>query len=399
MKKIVRKIIVGSQWGDEGKGKMVDLFSDGVDYCVRFQGGSNAGHTIIFEGSVYKLRLLPSGVLRGATGILTSNVVVDLDVLKKEIKNTKNPKVLIDKKAIIVLPIYKTLDVKKDKSYGGIGTTGNGIGIAYSDKVNRCAFRMEDLLKPISDWQGKLKKIWHTHSNMIGHDSVKWFTHDMTVYLKDMVSFYSDKIIDTGELIFEEIKNNKSFVVEGGQGTLLDINHGTYPFVTSSNTLATSVETSIGCHFPKKFEHVGVFKAYCTRVGNGDFEGELDNDLGDIIRGIGKEYGVVTGRDRRCGWLSLPLLRYAQRLNGFDFLCMTKSDVLDGFDDVKLIDLDGKLKSFKGWDHTYGKKDFNSLDCNLISYIDYIEKQIEVPILIISTGADREQTIIRGDLF
>lgn len=403
MENVNPKIIIGTQWGDEGKGKIVDFLSENSSLCVRFQGGANAGHTIKFDGETFKLRLSPSGVLRGANGLLASNVVVDLEVLKSEVESL-NRKIYVDKKATIVLPHYKSVDRKKDE-ISQISTTKNGIGIAYSDKATRVALRMEDLLLSKSELEFKLIAIYSNHMFHLetndGFDSkirrlrLDEFVNKNLDHLSSMGDLFKDSIVDGGEVIQNYIMDGHEVIFEGAQGTLLDLTHGTYPYVTSSNTTATSVESSIGCFLPKSTERIGVFKAYCTRVGNGEFEGELTDEIGDLIQQKGGEVGVVTGRKRRCGWLSLPLLKYAQRLNGFDYLAMTKADVLDGFEEVKLIGLDGTLKSFVGWDNTQGKTNEDELDVRFIAYLRYIESEIGLKVKIISTGAERNQTIIR----
>jgi adenylosuccinate synthase len=392
-------IVIGGQWGDEGKGKIVDYLSQNADFCVRFQGGANAGHTIKIQDETYKLRLTPSGVLQGALGIIGAGTVINLDVLEKEISELSlNPNnVIIDKKAILILPCYIKEDEDKEilrKEWGEtpIGTTKNGIGIAYQHKALRIAFRVEDILNP-DIWVKKARVIVESLSSATKKENTKK-VEDIVEYMSEKNLFWKDYIYDCGEILHEAFASDNKVVIEGAQGTLLDITHGTYPFVTSSTTISGGVSAGIGCAIPRNSEIIGVTKAYCTRVGAGEFISEAKEEYSNMLRSIGEEYGVVTGRNRRCGWLNLDELRYAHRLNGFSQLALTKVDVLDGFENVYYY-MDGELKSHNGWDNTKGVISYSKLPPNLKSYIHLIEEVVGVRITIISTGSRREDTILR----
>lgn len=390
--------IIGSQWGDEGKGKIVDAISEESDYCVRFQGGSNAGHTIITNGQTFKLRLTPSGVLQGATGVIGSGCVVNLDVLKKEIVdlNLTEEKLILDKKSTIILPLYMKVDtLREEKRDKPIGTTKNGIGVAYEQKASRSAFRAEDLLNP-DVWVDKAKNIVERYiSNNTDKTKVNEEVDNIVIYLSQHSLFFKDRIKDAGEILHQAFIENKRVVIEGAQGTLLDVTHGTYPFVTSSTTISGGISSGIGCALPRNSEIIGVTKAYCTRVGAGEFPSEEEGEMENLLQTKGKEIGVVTGRRRRCGWLNLDELKYAHRLNGFTQIAITKVDVLDDFETVKLMSK-GKYIEFQGWSETKHVKSFESLHPNLKSYLRFIEDEVGVRVGIISTGADREDIIVRS---
>ena len=392
-------IIIGGSFGDEGKGKMTDYLSQGSDFCVRFQGGANAGHTIKIQDKTYKLRLTPSGVLQGALGILGAGTVINLDVLAKEISelglNSSN--IIIDKKATLILPCYIKEDEKKEilrKEWGEtpIGTTKNGIGIAYQHKALRIAFRAEDILNP-DVWAKKARVIVESLSPASKEEKTKK-VEEIVTYMSEKSWFWEEYIYDCGEILHEAFASGNKVVIEGAQGTLLDITHGTYPFVTSSTTISGGVSAGIGCAIPRNSEIIGVTKAYCTRVGAGEFVSEADEEDSNLLRTIGEEYGVVTGRNRRCGWLNLDELRYAHRLNGFTQLALTKVDVLDGFKSLYYY-VDGELKSHPGWDDSKGETNYENLHRNLKSYIRLIEEAIGVRVTLISTGSKRENTISR----
>lgn len=392
--------VIGGQWGDEGKGKIVDFLSDNADYCIRFQGGSNAGHTIIFNGNTYKLRLLPSGVLRGAKGVLGAGMAINLDVLKNEFDmlvqmvgfEEASKRLLIDHRSHLIIPSHIQIDTKREeKSDNRIGTTRNGIGVCYEDKARRIGLRVGDLLDP-STWREKCNLIGSYHwkeaedfKEKIANETMaklEQWRSDWIPYIYTNLSEQLHKAMNGG---------SKKVIIEGAQGTFLDISHGTYPFVTSSTTIAGGISAGIGCALPRDAEIVGVVKAYCTRVGAGPFGLEDTGELGERLRTQGGEFGVVTGRARRCGWNSLPMLREAHILNGFTSLAITKVDVLDGFREVK-IGLRGGFEVFEGWDNSAGVQDYSKLHANLKSYIDYINENV-APVSIISTGADREDTI------
>jgi len=389
--------VIGGQWGDEGKGKIVDFLSDNADYCIRFQGGSNAGHTIIFGGNTYKLRLLPSGVLRGAKGVLGAGMAINLDVLQGEFDmmcemigyEEASKRVLIDHRAHLILPIHIQVDTEREeKSSNRIGTTRNGIGVCYEDKARRIGLRVGDLLDP-STWDEKVKLIAEAH----GGFSASLVKEEILLKLERWRESWIPFIYDNLSVRLHEAMNGGAdkVIIEGAQGTFLDISHGTYPFVTSSTTIAGGISAGIGCALPRDAEIIGVVKAYCTRVGAGPFGLEDTGELGERLRTKGGEFGVVTGRARRCGWNSLPMLKHAQVLNGFTSLAITKVDVLDGFSEVR-IGLEGDMKVFEGWDNSAGVQDYSFLHANLKEYIDYINENV-APVSIISTGADREDTI------
>jgi adenylosuccinate synthase len=389
--------VIGGQWGDEGKGKIVDFLSDNADYCIRFQGGSNAGHTIIFDGNTYKLRLLPSGVLRGSKGVLGAGMAINLDVLQGEFDmlckmigyEEASKRVMIDHRAHLILPIHIQVDTEREeKSSNRIGTTRNGIGVCYEDKARRIGLRVGDLLDP-STWDEKVKLIAEAH----GGYSSSLVKEEILLKLERWRESWIPFIYDNLSVRLHEAMNGGAdkVIIEGAQGTFLDISHGTYPFVTSSTTIAGGISAGIGCALPRDAEIIGVVKAYCTRVGAGPFGLEDTGELSERLRTKGGEFGVVTGRARRCGWNSLPMLKHAQVLNGFTSLAITKVDVLDGFSEVR-IGLEGDMKVFEGWDNSAGVQDYSFLHANLKEYIDYINENV-APVSIISTGADREDTI------
>lgn len=392
--------VLGSQWGDEGKGKIVDFLSKDADFCIRFQGGSNAGHTIIFGGNTYKLRLLPSGVLRGSTGILGAGMAINLDVLQGEFEmlckmvghEEASKRVMLDHRAHLILPVHIKVDTKREMSSNNrIGTTRNGIGVCYEDKARRIGLRVGDLLDPTT-WEEKCKLIGQSHWAE-AEDFKEVITNQTIEKLKAWRETWIPYIYDNLSNTIHEAMNGgaNKVIIEGAQGTFLDISHGTYPFVTSSNTIAGGISAGIGCSLPRDAEIIGVVKAYCTRVGSGPFLLEDTDELGERLRTKGGEFGVVTGRARRCGWNSLPMLKHAQILNGFTSLALTKVDVLDGFSEVK-IGLDEGFEVFEGWDNSAGVQDYSLLHANLKEYIDYINENVAL-VSIVSTGADREDTI------
>ena len=386
--------VVGAQWGDEGKGKIVDFLSEGADYCVRFQGGSNAGHTIIFNGNTYKLRLLPSGILQGAIGILGAGMAINLDVLYEEynilislygyIKAASL--IRIDHRAHLVLPIHIETDTQREiSSNNRIGTTRNGIGLCYEDKARRIGLRVGDLLDPKS-WSEKCQVLADAYQDQKVYEQVK-------NKLLEWRNIWTPLIAtDISEVLHKAMNGGADkIIIEGAQGTFLDLSHGTYPYVTSSTTIASGIGAGIGCALPPHAEIIGVVKAYCTRVGEGPFGLEDTGELGERLRTQGGEFGVVTGRARRCGWNSLPMLREAHILNGFTSLALTKVDVLDGFSEVK-IGLKEGMEVFEGWDNSAGVQDYSFLHANLKAYVKYISEKV-CPVSIISTGADRQDTI------
>lgn len=383
--------VIGGQWGDEGKGKIVDFLSEGADYCVRFQGGSNAGHTITVNDQVFKLRLLPSGVLRGSTGVLGAGMVINLDVLQSEVSYLQergiDPKFFIDHRAHLVTPEHISNDILREKESGNrIGTTRNGIGLCYEDKARRTGIRAGDLL---TDFDSKVDVFLKSYDNS---PHVKLGLIKVLNEWKDTWAKYIRT--DLTDVLYKAMHiEDKEVVIEGAQGTLLDVSHGTYPFVTSSHTIAPSIAAGIGASLPRDYNCIGVFKAYCTRVGKGGFPSEDFTEDGDALQRIGKEVGVVTKRVRRCGWLNLDDMIYANQLNGFTSIVLTKVDVLDGFSKVKVM-YKGELQTLDGWDGSAKAKSWVELPENLMKFIDYIQEKTGVSVTMISNGPDRKDTLM-----
>ena len=418
-------VVLGAQWGDEGKGKVTDFFASTADYVVRFQGGNNAGHTIVVGENKIALSLTPSGVLYpNCTPVIGSGCVVDIGFLKQELemlneKNINTDKLVISANAHVVMPYHKLLDELIEESLGEnkIGTTKKGIGPCYADKIQRKGIRIQDLLdetnfeikvrKNIEDVNLTLTKIYD-HSPLVVDDILDEFST-----YKDIVT---NHVADASLLIANAIKNKKTILFEGAQGTLLDIDHGTYPFVTSSNTSSGNAAIGSGVG-PKNIDRiVGVTKAYISRVGSGPFLTEQKNEIGDFLIEKGAEFGVVTGRRRRCGWLDLISLKYSVRVNSLTELFITKLDVLSGLEELKLCvgykDNDEVItdypfnqnvlntaepiyETFDGWtDDISTVKSFEGLPNNAQSYIKAIEAFIEVPITFISVGPERTENII-----
>ena len=418
-------VVLGAQWGDEGKGKVTDFFASTADYVVRFQGGNNAGHTIVVGENKIALSLTPSGVLYpNCTPVIGSGCVVDIGFLKQELemlneKNINTDKLVISANAHVVMPYHKLLDELIEESLGEnkIGTTKKGIGPCYADKIQRKGIRIQDLLdetnfeikvrKNIEDVNLTLTKIYD-HSPLVVDEIIDEFSN-----YKDIVT---NHVADASLLIANAIKNKKTILFEGAQGTLLDIDHGTYPFVTSSNTSSGNAAIGSGVG-PKNIDRiVGVTKAYISRVGSGPFLTEQKNEIGDFLIEKGAEFGVVTGRRRRCGWLDLISLKYSVRVNSLTELFITKLDVLSGLEELKLCvgykDNDEVItdypfnqnvlntaepvyETFDGWtDDISTVKSFEDLPNNAQSYIKAIEAFIEVPITFISVGPERTENII-----
>ncbi len=400
-------LILGLQWGDEGKGKIVDNLSESTDIVCRFQGGHNAGHTIKVNGDKTVLHLIPSGILHQNTKCLIGNgVVLALDALQKEIENLKEKKIsfsnrfFVSSACTLILPSHISLDKVKDKKES-IGTTGRGIGPAYEDKIGRRAIRFCDLGQP-EILKKKVQTLVGYHNkllkNLYDHD-----THDPDVVFNELMEFkdlYEEYCVDSQEIMFEWINNDFSILFEGAQGTLLDIDHGTYPYVTSSSTTAGGVSTGLGVG-PKFINKIiGISKAYTTRVGEGPFPTELFDESGALLAKKGNEFGATTGRPRRCGWLDLVLLKKAIFINSVTDLCITKLDVLDEMEEINVcINYENGspiYKSFEGWlTKTEGITDFSKLPEKAKIYIQFIEQFVKCNASIISTGPSRNQTIIR----
>ena len=400
-------LILGLQWGDEGKGKIVDNLSESTDIVCRFQGGHNAGHTIKVNGDKTVLHLIPSGILHQNTKCLIGNgVVLALDALHKEIENLKEKKIsfsnrfFVSSACTLILPSHISLDKVKDKKES-IGTTGRGIGPAYEDKIGRRAIRFCDLGQP-EILKKKVQTLVGYHNqlfeNLYDHD-----THDPDAVFNELMEYkdlYEEYCVDSQEIMFEWINNDFSILFEGAQGTLLDIDHGTYPYVTSSSTTAGGVSTGLGVG-PKFINKIiGISKAYTTRVGEGPFPTELFDESGALLAKKGNEFGATTGRPRRCGWLDLVLLKKAIFINSVTDLCITKLDVLDEMEEINVcINYENGspiYKSFEGWlTKTEGITDFLKLPEKAKIYIQFIEQFVKCNASIISTGPSRNQTIIR----
>ncbi len=420
-------VVVGAQWGDEGKGKLIDVLAANADTVVRFQGGSNAGHTLVVNGKKTVLHLIPSGILHAdKTCLIASGVVIDIFGLVKEIENLKSTgyqitgtQLQISDTATVLLPYHKILDLAREKSLsdGKIGTTGKGIGPAYEDRAARRALIMSDLFDTpnlLKKLEFVLKEKNSLLKNLYDQPEIK--AQDLFDQIQTVVEILRPhRLSDVSLLISQKIKMGKKVLFEGAQGTLLDIHHGTYPFVTSSSTLSGSgaVSAGVGPHHLSKI--VGVFKAYATRVGSGPFPSELHDDIGAKIQKEGHEFGSTTGRARRCGWLDLVALKYAIRLNGINSLAMMKIDVLSCLDEVSICTsykLNGEvitdfptstevvsqlvpvIETFPGWKTDITQvKSVKELPIKAMNFINFIQQHVGCPIDVISVGPDREQTL------
>lgn len=420
-------LVLGLQWGDEGKGKMVDVMTTKYDIIARFQGGSNSGHTILFEGVKHVLRTIPSGIFHKDTvNIIGNGVVLDPVVFKQEVEALAKfdmdvkKRLLISRKAHLILPTHKLLDATSEVAKGKdkIGSTLKGIGPTYMDKTGRNGLRVGDLELP--DFHKRFCKLFEKHEDLIDWGVTKQFSsnyEDMEDEFLDALAYLKQfTFIDSEEYLHQAQREGKSILCEGAQGSLLDVDFGTYPFVTSSNTTAAGACTGLGIA-PNKIKDVyGIFKAYTTRVGSGPFPTELFDEIGEKMAKIGNEFGSVTGRARRCGWLDLVALKYTCQINGVTELMMMKGDVLSGFDKIMVCtgykykgeiithfpyniepeNLEPIYIGFDGWSEDITKvKDFDSLPDELKEYIEFIEKELETPVKIVSVGPDRTQTILR----
>ncbi len=422
--------VVGTQWGDEGKGKIVDWLSERADVVARFQGGHNAGHTIVLNKTVYKLSLLPSGIIRKKISIIGNGVVIDPWALINEINKIESQglkitsKLLkISNKASLILPYHQELDLLRENAKGNnkIGTTGRGIGPAYEDKVGRRAIRVCDLFNKNS--REKQLKAAITHHNIILRGLNKKTIRKTSInkMLDKIAPILKPFVTNTMELIISSNNKNKNILFEGAQGSMLDIDHGTYPFVTSSNTVSSQSATGSGIGPSLIHNVLGITKAYTTRVGNGPFPSELNNKTGELLGKIGHEFGVVTGRKRRCGWFDAVIVNYTVKLSDINGIALTKLDVLDTFKEIKICvgykinktiiktvpdsytDME-KIKpiyeTLKGWQKSTQKcKSFSDLPINAKKYIKRIEKLIECPVSMISTSPERNDTILVTDPF
>lgn len=417
-------VLLGLQWGDEGKGKIVDVFTPKYDIIARFQGGPNAGHTLEFDGIKHVLHTIPSGIFHdGTINVIGNGVVMDpvifqteIDGLKKHNVNVKD-KLLISKKAHLILPTHRVLDAASEAAKGKlkIGSTLKGIGPTYMDKTGRNGLRIGDIT--LEDFKDKYDALVQKHKELL---ALYDFEYDITAeeekWFEAIEKLRALTLIDSEQYIGEAIKAGKSILAEGAQGSLLDIDFGSYPFVTSSNTVCAGACTGLGVAPNRIGKVFGIFKAYCTRVGSGPFPTELHDQTGEDLRKSGHEFGATTGRPRRCGWLDLPALKYTIMLNGVTELIMTKADVLSTFKEIKVCEsyeiegetyehfpysIEGDLKAnyttLKGWDEDLtGLSDIGQLPKQLDDYIAFLEERLEVPISVVSVGPDRTQTLHRA---
>ena len=417
----MNKAVIGLQWGDEGKGKIVDYLSEEFDLVVRYQGGNNAGHTVIVDDKTYKLNLIPSGVIRGKVCFLGQGVVLDPSHFYNEYyqitKKIDNPKVFLSSNISLILEYHKQLDKINElilKNEKKIGTTSKGIGPAYQDKVGRKSIKLYDL-KSKNTLIEKLQTIKKFYDPILERFDENKINIEHTIL--ELLNFYDlvKELIIDNSFIKKEFKNKK-ILFEGAQGALLDLDHGSYPFVTSSNTVSSNI--IIGSALQVDYQTIGIFKAYATRVGNGPFPSELFDSTGDYIAKKGVEIGTVTKRQRRCGWLDLVSLKYSCEINSVNELCMTKADVLNNLSEIRVcksynskkyedvnfsesdildsLSLDeSDFEIFSSWGEIKDLSKFEILPDNLKKYISYIEEYLSIPIKIISLGPERNQTIIR----
>lgn len=416
-------VVVGTQWGDEGKGKIIDVLADRADYVVRFQGGNNAGHTVVVNGEKFILKLLPSGVLHGGTCVIGPGVVVDPKVLLEELasletRGAKTDHVVISDRAHVIMPYHVKMDELRESVEGGlkIGTTKKGIGPCYEDKISRFGIRMADLLD-MEQFEEKLKRNLEIKNEIFtkiyGAEALSYekILEDYKGYIEKI----KHRIMDTIPLVNKALDENKLVLFEGAQAMMLDINYGTYPYVTSSSPTTGGVAIGAGVSPRKIDKGIGVMKAYTTRVGEGPFVTELTGEFGEKIRSIGGEFGAVTGRPRRCGWLDLVVGKYATLINGLTDIVITKIDVLSGLGTLKICtayEIDGKIydtvpadtkllyrakpiyEELAGWDEDISKvKHYEDLPENCKKYLKRIEEIIDCKISVVSVGPDRSQNI------
>jgi adenylosuccinate synthase len=422
--------VIGSQWGDEGKGKIVDWLSERADVVVRFQGGHNAGHTLVIGDKTYKLSLLPSGVVRGKLSVIGNGVVVDPWALLKEIGIllgqgvSVTPDVLaVAENAALILPLHSKLDLLREEARGAgkIGTTGRGIGPAYEDKVARRALRVCDLLDPDA-LDGKVQNLLQHHNALLrGMGAEEVSAADLLAQLREVAPKVAPYVKTVWQLLNQARKRSDRILFEGAQGSMLDVDHGTYPYVTSSNTVAGQAATGAGIGVGAVGYVLGITKAYTTRVGSGPFPSELHDEIGQTLGERGHEFGTVTGRKRRCGWFDAALVRQSAKVGGINGIALTKLDVLDGFDELKICvgyDINGQhfdylpaaahlqaaatpvYETLEGWsESTRGARSWAQLPATAIKYIRRIEELIEVPVALLSTSPERDDTILVTDPF
>ncbi|WP_412465703.1 adenylosuccinate synthase [Pedobacter sp. KLB.chiD] len=418
-------VLLGLQWGDEGKGKIVDVLSPKYDLIARFQGGPNAGHTLEFDGKKFVLNTIPSGIFNEKTMNLIGNgVVIDPIILKRELDNLKKAghdpiadgKLVIARKAHLILPTHQLLDAANEARMGKnkIGSTLKGIGPTYMDKTGRNGLRVGDTTLP--DFKERYAKLVEKHTEILSHyEGFEYELSEKEALFFEAIEFLKTiPHVDSEHYVNGFLKEGKAVLAEGAQGTLLDVDFGSYPFVTSSNTTTAGACTGLGIAPNKVGAVYGIFKAYCTRVGGGPFPTELDNEVGENLRALGHEFGATTGRARRCGWIDLPALKYAIMLNGVTELIMMKADVLDTFETIyacthyeyngetidympyDIISIEPKpvLKAIDGWATDVTKiTSVEEIPAKLTEYIAFLEKELEVPVKFLSVGPDRAQTL------
>lgn len=417
-------VLLGLQWGDEGKGKIVDVLTPQYDIIARFQGGPNAGHTLEFEGIKHVLHTIPSGIFRKEPYNLVGNgVVIDPVIFQKELEKLApfnldiKRSLLISKKAHLILPTHRLLDAASEAAKGKdkIGSTLKGIGPTYMDKTGRNGLRVGDIFSP--NFKEKYDALVEKHMGILKHH--EGFEYNLEElegpWMEGIEILRSLTAVDSEHYINDALKSGKRILAEGAQGTMLDIDFGTYPFVTSSNTVTAGTCTGLGVAPTKIGRVIGIFKAYCTRVGSGPFPTELDDEVGELIRKEGREFGATTGRPRRCGWIDLPQLKYAIMINGVSELSMMKADVLDGFTSIKVcthylingekvdyfpfdindVELTPVYEELEGWNCDLTQlESYDDAPKALKDYVLYLEDKLEVPITVVSVGPDRKQTLL-----
>jgi len=419
-------LLLGLQWGDEGKGKIVDVLTSNYNIIARFQGGPNAGHTLVFNGMKHVLHTIPSGIFHDdAINLVGNGVVIDPVIFKNELSKLDNQNIdytkslRISRKAHLILPTHRLLDAASEiaKGKAKIGSTLKGIGPTYMDKTGRNGIRVGDL--ELEDWKTKYRALANKHEKMIAFHNVdlQYDLEELEIeFFKAIETLKALIFIDSEEYIHQTLKEGKSILAEGAQGSLLDIDFGTYPFVTSSNTTAAGACTGLGVAPNKIGDVFGIFKAYTTRVGSGPFPTELFDEDGETMGRVGQEFGATTGRSRRCGWLDLVALKYACQINGVTQLMMMKGDVLSGFNTIKVCtaynykgdvithlpynieaeNVTPIYTEFNGWSQDLTQmEEASQLPIELNDYINFLEKELEIPIKIVSVGPDRKQTIFR----
>lgn len=416
-------VLLGLQWGDEGKGKIVDVITSRYDIIARFQGGPNAGHTLVFDGIKHVTHTIPSGIFNeSCLNIVGNGVVIDPVIFKREMDELAQfdldlpTRLVISKKAHLILPTHRLLDAASEKAKGKakIGSTLKGIAPAYMDKTGRNGLRVGDLVE--KNFREKYDTLVKKHAQILKYYNYEYDLEPQeTEWFEAIEALTSLDLIDSEYMVNQALKEGKSILAEGAQGTLLDIDFGSYPFVTSSNTISAGACTGLGIAPNTIGEVIGVFKAYCTRVGSGPFPTEQINEAGERMQKAGHEFGATTGRPRRCGWIDIPALKYTVMINGVTQLIMTKADVLTGFEIIKICthylyrgeeidslpyqineDLKPVYKEMKGWDENLtGLRSIDDIPKELEEYITYLENELHVPIVMVSVGPDRKETLHR----